>query len=84
MREGRSISTQAVTRYFHAPVTLAIRTEPGDQWTVNCAVQRQSRRSGEVVNLCRCRESNTDPSVIQVVSYSLYGRTFFTKGQKLE
>lgn len=32
-----------------------------------------------MINLYLGRESNTDSSVIQVVSYSLYGRTFYYK-----
>jgi len=31
--------------------TLALRSEPGVRWTVNCAVQSQSGRSGGVIYL---------------------------------
>lgn len=49
MGEERCISTQAEARHFRAPFTLALRSEPGAQWTVHCAVQSHSGRSGEVI-----------------------------------
>lgn len=83
MGEGRCISTQAETRHFHAPVTVALRSETGAQSTVNCAVQSQSGRFGKVIYLSsrsviKHRLFN-HPACILV---TLRKEFFFTKEQK--